>query len=93
MGSTNGQRRVDGRAQGQSVGANAVVGYNAVHLSSLETHNIEQKQMPSCNMGEEVNGHPTIKGVVGSSNSKTKFERLGDEVGLIHCVVLSVSIL
>ena len=55
MESTNGQTRVNGCIQEQSVGVDAVVGHNMALLSSLEDHNTEQKQMPSRKMGEESN--------------------------------------
>ena len=45
---------MDGRAQGQSVGA-TVDSCRAVLPPSLEAMNSEQKQMPPCDMGEEVN--------------------------------------
>ncbi|SRR5258706_10934598 len=89
--STNGQMCADGRAQEQSVGADVVVGNTAVLLSSLEALNTEQKQMTSCNMGNEVNSDPAFRAARGSSNDRTKFERLDGRVSLIQCIALFVS--
>ena len=93
MKSTNGQRCVDGRAQGQSVGANVVVDHTAVLLSSLEALNTEQNKIPSCNMGDEVNNDPAFRTARGSSNDRTKFERLDCRVSLIQSIALLISIL
>ena len=93
MESTNGQRCVNGCAPSQSVGTDAAVGHNLVLLSSPEAHNTGQEQIASCNMGDEVNSHPAISGVIGSSNDKTKYERLDNRVSLIQCIALSVSII
>ena len=93
MESTNGQKCVNGRAQGQSVSTDAVVGHNVVLLSSPEAHNTGQEQIPSCSMGDEVNSHPAISAVIGSSNDKTKYERLDNRVSLIRCIALVISIL
>ena len=83
MESTNGQRCVNGCAQGQSVGTDAVVGHNIALLSSPKAHNTIQEQMPSSHMGDEVNSHPASRAAKGSSNDKTKYERLDNRVSLI----------
>ena len=93
MESTNSQRCVNGRTQDQSVGTDAVVGHNAVLLSSMEAQNTGQEHTPSCNMGDEVNSHPAIRTALISSNDKTKFERLDDRVSRIRCIALAVNIL
>ena len=93
MESTNGQRCANGCTQERSVGADAVVGHNLALLSSLEAHNTEQTQIPSCDVGDEVNGHPAIKRTFGSSNEMTKFERLDDRVSVIQCTALAISML
>ena len=90
MESINGQRRVNGCAHGPSVGADAVVGHNVVLLSSLEDHNAEQKQIPSCNVGDEGNSYPAIRSTVLSSNDMTKLERLDDRVSVFQCTALVV---
>jgi hypothetical protein len=93
MESTSGQTYVGERAQGQSVGSDTVVGYNAVLLSSLDAHSIERKQMNSCNMGDEVSGHPATSAIVRPLNNKTKFRCPDDRVSLIHRTELSVGII
>ena len=93
MESTNGQRCVNGCTQEQSVGVDAVVGHNLALLASLGAHNIEQKQIPSCNVSNEVNSHPAIRRTFGSSNDMTKSERLGDRVSVTQCTALAVSML
>ena len=93
MESTNGQRRVNGRAQGQPVGADAMVGHIVVLVSSLEAHNIKQKQIPLYNMDDEVNSHPTIRRAVRSSNDMTKFERRDDRVSVSQCTALAERII
>jgi len=90
---TSCQSSMNGRAQEQSLGTDAVGSNNVVSLSPLETHNTGQEYVPSCNMGDEVNSHPAINGAIGSSNDKTKFERLDDRVSPNQCIALSVSIL
>jgi hypothetical protein len=90
---TNSQSSATGRAQGQSVGANAVVGHNMVLLSSLDAHKTGQEKLPSCKIGDEVNSHPAIRAAVRSSNDMTKFEQFDDRVGLIQRIALAVSIL
>ena len=89
MESTNGQRCANGCTQERSVGADAVIGHNLALLSSLT----EQTQIPSCDVGDEVNGHPAIKRTFGSSNEMTKFERLDDRVSVIQCTALAISML
>ena len=84
---------MNGRAQDQSVGTNAGVGHKAVLLASLEAHNTGQEQISSCNMGDEVNSHPAFRAAYGSSNDKTKFERIDGRVSRIRCIALAVSIL
>lgn len=59
MESTDGQSCMNGRAEGQSLGADEVVGYTAVLPSSLEALKTEAWQLPLCNMDEGVNGDPT----------------------------------
>ena len=93
MKSTNGQRCVDGRAQGQSVGVKVVVSDTAVLLSSLEALNTEQKRIPSCNMGNGVNSDPAFRAARGSSNDRTKFERPDGRVSLFQRMALFLSIL
>ena len=93
MESTNSQICVNERVQGHSVGADAMVSHIMVFLSSLEAHNTQQKQIPSCNMGDEVNSHPAMGRALGSSNDMTKRELLDDRVSVSQCTVLSVSIL
>ena len=90
---TNDQKSMNGRAQNQSVGTNAAVGHKVVLLASPEAHNTGQEKIPSFHMGDEVNSHPAFRAAPGSSNDKTKFERLDDRVSRIRCTVLAVSIL
>jgi len=93
MESTNSQKCVNERAQGQSVNANAMVGHIMVLLSALEAHNTQQKQVTSCNMDDKVNSHPTIRRAAGSSNDMTKFERRDDRVSVSQCTALAAGIL
>ena len=93
MESTNGQRCVNRRVPGQSVGADTVVGHNGIPLSPLEAHNTKQKQINLCNTGDEVNSHPAMRRAVKSSDNMTKFELLEDRVSVSQCTASAVSIL
>jgi hypothetical protein len=93
MESTDSQNSANRRVQGQSAGTEAVSGHTVALLSSLEAHNTVQEQIPSCNMGSEVNGHPAICITQRSSDDMTKLERHDDRVSLIQRVALAVSIL
>jgi len=67
MESTNSQSSLNGRAQAQSIGTDAVGDHKLVLLSSLEAHNTGQERLPSYDIGNEVNSMANVAAAISVS--------------------------